>query len=103
MYPLVPARKPISGKPQSGCISVRSVYLQWCYHPTCAWNDNNNPIFAENISIRKIPGFTKLRQKLLVLLTFAEFNVFGANNRMNVRSKQRGFDTTIGFSSWAQD
>jgi len=100
---LAQARAQISGNPQSGCISMRSIYLQWCYHATCAWSDNINPIFAENISIRKIPGFAKLRQKLILLLTFAEFHVFRASSRMNVRSKQRGFRTTTGFSCWAQD
>jgi hypothetical protein len=80
-----------------------SVYLKWYYHATCAWSDNTNPIFDENISVKKIPGFAILRQKLILLLTFAEFHVFSANSRMNSRSKQRGFHTTTGFSCWAQD
>jgi hypothetical protein len=60
---LVPARTPINGEPQPECISVRNICLQWCYHVTCAKGDNTNPVFAEYISLRKVPGFTKLRQK----------------------------------------
>ena len=59
IYPLVPVGKQISGKPQSGCISVRYVDLQWCYHATSASNDKANPIFAQHISIRKVAGYAK--------------------------------------------